>query len=322
MTPEHANPEIRIGVSSCLLGAEVRYDGGHKRDEFLLASLGRHVTWVSVCPELEFGLGVPRESLRLVGSPESPSLIGSRSGTDHGDAMRAWAADRVESLAALDLDGYILKKDSPSCGLFRVKLHDSKGVPSRRGRGIFAMALVERLPLLPVEEEGRMHDPRLRESFVERVFAHHRWRTQVAGSSRADDLVGFHARNKLTLMAHSSVGQRELGRLVAAPRRGGFAAVRDAYGAKFMETLKTLATPKKHANVLQHLLGFLKEHLDRDDKAEMVDVIERYRIGLVPLVVPITLLLHHARRNPVPDWFREQTYLHPYPAELMLRNAV
>jgi len=322
VTAAQASPEIRIGVSACLLGAEVRYDGGHKRDDFLLSSLGRHVTWVPVCPELEFGLGVPRESLRLVGDPESPSLIGARSGADHGAGMRAWASKRVEALADLDLDGYVLKKDSPSCGLFRVKLHDQDGGVSRKGQGIFARALVERLPLLPVEEEGRLHDPRLRESFVERVFAHHRWRTQVAGSSRPVDLVLFHTRNKLTLMAHSPRAQRELGRIVAAPDGEGFAALRDAYAAMFMEALKTLATPRKHANVLQHLLGFFKQHLDRDDRAEMVEVIERYRIGLIPLVVPITLLLHHARRHPVPDWFHLQTYLHPYPAELMLRNAV
>jgi len=322
VTPPQANPEIRIGVSACLLGAEVRYDGGHKRDEFLLSSLGQHVTWVPVCPELEFGLGVPRESLRLVGDPESPSLIGARSGADHGAGMRAWSTKRVHALASLDLDGYVLKKDSPSCGLLRVKLYDRDGAMSRRGQGIFARALVERLPLLPVEEEGRLHDPRLRESFVERVFAHHRWRTQVAGSSRPRDLVLFHTRNKLTLMAHSPRAQRELGRIVAATGRGGFAALRDAYAATFMEALKTLATRRKHANVLQHLLGFLKKHLDTQDKAEMVDIIERYRIGLVPLIVPITLLLHHAGRQPVPDWFQQQTYLHPYPAELMLRNAV
>jgi uncharacterized protein YbgA (DUF1722 family)/uncharacterized protein YbbK (DUF523 family) len=322
VTPSRANPEIRIGVSSCLLGAEVRYDGGHKKDEFLLSGLGRHVSWVPVCPELEFGLGVPRESLRLVGTPESPSLIGARSGTDHGDAMRAWSERRVQALAKLELDGYVLKKDSPSCGVFRVKIYDSNGVPSRKGQGLFARALLERLPLLPVEEEGRLHDPRLRESFVERVFAHHRWRTQAAGSTRPRDLVLFHTANKMTLMAHSPRALRELGRLVAAPPGKGFAQLRDTYGSLFMETLKTLATPRKHANVLQHLLGFLKKHLDRDDKAEMLDLIERYRLGLVPLIVPITLLLHHARRHPVPDWFHVQTYLNPYPAELMLRNAV
>ena len=276
-------PHIRLGVSACLLGQEVRFDGGHKRDELLLHTLGHHVEWVPVCPEVEVGLGVPRETLYLIGKAENPRLVVTKSGQDHTQVMQSWAHQRLEQLASLNLHGYILKKSSPSCGLFRVKVYDGHKVPARSGQGIFARELVTRLPLLPVEEEGRLHDPRLRENFIERIFAYHNWTRLVQVSATPRDLVAFHTAHKLTLMAHS---------------------------------------PRAQTDVLFHLMGFLKKHLDRDDKAEVVGVIEDYCQGLVPLIVPITLLRHRLRRYPVPDWIHEQAYLNPYPKEILLRNHV
>ncbi len=314
-------PKIRLGISTCLLGKNVRYDGGHKHDPFLTETLGKFFEWVPVCPEVEMGMGIPRESSRLVGSPESPRLIAQRSGTDYTDAMQRFAAERVDKLAASDIHGYVLKKNSPSCGMLRVRVYSDSGMPARNGRGLFADRLLRELPLLPVEEEGRLHDPVLRENFIERVFAHDRWTQFAASRPRARDLVEFHARQKLSLMAHSPQHYRQLGSLVAKAGRTPMNELLESYGPAFMQCLSVHATARKHANVLQHLLGYLKKDLDAADKTELVRHIEDYRIGLVPLIVPLTLLIHHFRRHPV-AWVSEQTYLNPYPAELMLRNHV
>lgn len=312
--------KVRLGVSSCLLGQNVRFDGGHKRDPFLTELLGRYFEWVPVCPEMEIGLGAPRESLRLVGGGEGVRLVAPASGLDHTETMRAWAQRRLEQLAALELDGYILKKDSPSCGLMRVRVYPGgEGAPSRHGRGLYADELLTRFPDLPVEEEGRLHDMPLRENFIARVFCHRRWRSLLAGKPRPRDLVAFHARHKLTLMSHSPVAYRELGRIVARAGSASFAELLGEYGAGFLAAVRHRATPSRHVNVLHHLLGFLKPHLDAGDKAEILERIDAYREGLVPLVVPLTLLQHHFRRHPA-EWVMEQTYLNPYPEELMLRS--
>ena len=316
---------VRLGVSSCLLGEQVRFDGGHKHDRFLTQTLGEHVRWVSVCPEVELGLGTPRESLRLVGDPDTPRFVGTRSSTDHTDAMRDFARRRADALADADLDGFVVKKDSPSCGMERVRVYGEEGAPPvRTGTGLFTRALMDRLPLLPIEEEGRLQDPTLRENFVARVFAHHRWRQFLADDPGPAELVAFHTAHKLDLQSHDEQAYRELGRLVAdagAHDRDGFARLLDTYGHRFMAAQLKPATRGSHSNVLSHLLGFLRDVLDADDRAELVDQIERYRTGLVPLVVPVTLLAHHFRRHPH-DWVNQQTYLRPYPAELMLRNHV
>lgn len=313
---------VRLGISSCLLGQEVRFDGGHKKEDFLLHTLGPHVDWVPVCPEVEMGMGVPREAVRLVGEPDSPRLVTSRTGIQHTEGMRTWTRKRLTQLAREDLDGYVLKKDSPTCGLFRVRVYNPNGQISRAGAGAYAGELAARFPVLPIEEEGRLRDARLRENFIERVFAHNRWRRFRRGRPRPSGLVAFHTRHKLTLMAHSQQAQRELGRLVAAAGDGDFAETLDAYGEGFMTALRTIATPKRHANVLQHAMGFLKGNLERDDRDELLELIESYRNGLVPLIVPVTLLRHHIRRADVPDWLHSQEYLDPYPAELMVRNHV
>lgn len=312
--------DVRIGISSCLLGEEVRFDGGHKRDRFLTETLARFVTFVPVCPEVEMGLPVPRESLRLVAGESGPRLIG-KSGVDHTDAMHAWARVRCTELARLGLSGYVLKKDSPSCGLARVREYAASGIPQRSGRGLFAAVLTGAMPLLPVEEEGRLTDPVLRENFFDRVFGYQRLRAFFQTDWRVSDLVEFHSREKLLLLAHQTDGYRALGRIVA----GAKARVRDElqceYGAAFMATLAHHATPGRHANVLEHMLGYFKELLAPDEKQELVALVADYRTGLVPLIVPVTLLQHHVRRHGV-EYLARQHYLAPHPKELLIRNHV
>ncbi len=313
-------PLIRVGISSCLLGRKVRFDGGHKLDTLITETLGKYFEWAPVCPEMELGLGAPRESVHLAGKAENPRLIGVKSGIDHTEAMKSWAARRLEELSGLGLCGYILKKDSPSCGMERVRVYGSSGTAQRTGSGIYAGMLLRQFSSLPVEEEGRLRDTEIRENFVERVFAWHRWQEFVNTRPRARDLVGFHTRHKLTLSSHSDGHYRRLGQFVA--RAGGRkpAEILEGYGRLLMESLRVPATRKKHANVLFHVLGFLKRELDETDKAELVASIENYRNGLAPLVVPLTLFSHHLRRHPIP-WILDQVYLNPYPAELRLRNS-
>jgi len=312
--------KLRLGVSACLLGRKVRYDGQHKRDPFLVDVLGPFVEWVPVCPEHELGLGVPREPIRLVGDPAAPRLVGERSGRDHTDPMRRLAEARARELARLDLDGYVTKKDSPSCGMERVRVHGGRGGPPRRaGVGAFAAVLLARLPLLPVEEEGRLGDPALREGFVERIFAYARWKAAVARGMRRGDLVAFHAAHALTLMAHSPAAYRTLGAAVGAAGREPVARTVEAYGRGFMAALRFPATRGRHASVLQHMLGVLRDVLPPADRAELADLVADYARGLVPLVVPLTLFRHHVRRHGVAS-LAGQTYLDPDPTELRLRN--
>jgi uncharacterized protein YbgA (DUF1722 family)/uncharacterized protein YbbK (DUF523 family) len=318
-----AGPEserlIRVGISSCLLGNEVRFDGGHKHDRYLTDTLGRFFQWVPVCPEVEMGLGTPRETLHLIGDPAAPRIVFARTGADQTHAMQAWAGRRLDDLARQDLCGYILKSKSPSCGMERVRVYGPAGSPAKNGVGIFARALMDRFPLLPVEEEGRLHDPALRENFIERVFCYRRWRALVAGGLTRGKLVAFHTAHKLLLMAHSPKQYAELGRLVANAKGRSPRALESEYGRVFMDALRVHATPKKQANVLQHMLGYLKKDLTPEDKAELLQVIADYHQGWVPLIVPLTLLAHHLKRIGVP-YVLDQVYLHPHPKELMLRN--
>jgi uncharacterized protein YbgA (DUF1722 family)/uncharacterized protein YbbK (DUF523 family) len=320
---------IRIGISACLLGQEVRFDGGHKRDPFLTDTFGRLVEWVPVCPEVEVGMGTPREPIRLAragdplssGSPVPIRLVGVKSGKDWTQPMHDWSAGRLEQLATLDLCGYVLKKDSPSCGMERVKIYAAAGMPDKSGVGLFAAALLARFPNLPVEEEGRMQDPRLRDNFVERVFAYRRLRTLFAGRWSAGDLVRFHTAHKLVLLAHQPSAYTALGRLVANARQHARAALREHYEREFMSALRRIATPKRHANVMQHMVGHFRKQLDADSRDELLALIEDHRNGLVPLIVPITLIKHHARRLGV-EYLQGQVYLEPHPRELALRNHV
>lgn len=317
-----ARPKLRIGVSSCLLGSKVRYDGQHKRDDFLTEVLAPFVEWVPVCPELELGLGVPREPIRLVGRSEAPSLVAERSGVDHTDAMRRYAGRRVAELAGEELSGYVTKKDSPSCGMERVRVHPAKGGPPRRdGVGAFARVLLDAFPLLPVEEEGRLHDPALREGFVERVFAYARWKAAVAAGMTRGALVAFHTAHKLTLMAHSPAAYRSLGARVGALKKGSIRAEVEAYGDGLMAALKVPATRGRHVNVLQHAAGYLRDVLPAADRKELEETIADFGRGLVPRIVPLTLLRHHVRGRGI-AYLAGQVYLDPDPKELMLRNHV
>ena len=319
-----ADDPIRIGVSSCLLGAQVRFDGGHKRSDFLVATLGNFVEFVPVCPEIEIGLGVPRETLRLVRDENARAtvrLIANNSGLDHTDKMNSYAERRITALGREDLSGYILKKDSPSCGMERVRVYGSSGMPSRDGSGLFAAALMERYPNLPVEEEGRLNDPELRENFVERVFAYRRLRSFFGSRWNLAGLVQFHTAHKLALMAHSPKAYAELGRFVANAKRIDRNKVPAHYELEFMRALKKLASVARHTNVLQHMLGYFRPHLDRDSRDELVTIIDDYRGGLVPLVVPITVFRHYVRKFEI-AYLRGQVYLEPHPKELMLRNHV
>jgi uncharacterized protein YbgA (DUF1722 family)/uncharacterized protein YbbK (DUF523 family) len=318
----NTGPAVRLGISSCLLGQQVRYDGGHQLDHYLVDTLGRYVEWVPVCPEVEMGLPVPRETMRLVGDPEHPRLVAPKSGTDYTERMVAWARARAAELVDEALHGFVFKKNSPSSGLYRVRVYDEHGMPQRVGTGLFPREMQRRFPLLPMEEDGRLHDPRLRENFIERFFAYHRWTTLLEQDPSPGGVVAFHTAHKLTMMAHSPSHYQKMGQLVAQAGTTPWDELIAEYSRLLMRGLEILATPGKHSNVLQHLMGYLKRELDTADKAELMTLITDYRQGLVPLIVPITLLKHHLNRHPVPDWVHKQVYLGPYPKELMLRNHV
>ena len=311
---------LRLGISACLLGEQVRFDGGHKRDRFLTDELGKHVEWVPVCPEVEVGMGTPRETLHLVRDGRTLGMITTRTAIDYTDRMNQWGRSRVEALAREDLDGYVFKKDSPSCGVWRVKVSSPHG-RMREGRGLFAAVVIERFPLLPVEEEGRLTDPRLRENFVERIFAFRRLKDHFNRRWTLGSLVEFHTAHKMTLLSHSTTSYRKLGRLVARAKELSRAELRQEYERGFMSTLALPADTRRHTNVLMHMAGHLKHRLDAASRKELFECLEEYRRGLLPLVVPITLLGHHVRVLDV-GYLAGQTYLQPHPRELMLRNHV
>lgn len=313
--------KIRLGISACLLGQNVRYDGGHQLDRFLRDTLGQFVEYVPVCPEVEMGLPIPRETLRLIQSPEGPRLVFSRSKEDVTDRMTSWAQKRLSALEKEDLCGFIFKGRSPSSGMERVKLYDRFGVPAKTGVGLFARMFMDCFPLLPVEEDGRLHDPRLRENFIEAIFTFRRWRDLLAAGVTAAALISFHARHKLLFMSHSVELARQMGRLTAQAGELSNAQTQDDYQRLLMQTVRTLATPAKHSNVLQHALGYFKRQLSGDEKHEMLQLIEQYRQGKVPLAVPLTLLNHYVRKYQ-PPWLDEQIYLHPHPIELHLRSGM
>jgi uncharacterized protein YbgA (DUF1722 family)/uncharacterized protein YbbK (DUF523 family) len=311
---------IRLGISACLLGEQVRFDGGHKRDRFLTDELGKHVQWVPVCPEVEVGMGTPREAVHLVRDGPTLRMVTTRTGVDYTERMNEWARSRVEALAREDLDGYVFKKDSPSCGVWRVKVF-SPHASTRDGTGLFAAIVVQRFPLLPVEEEGRLTDPRLRENFVERLFAFRRLKEHFNRRWTIGSLVEFHTAHKMTLLSHSTTSYQKLGRLVARAKELPRAELRRDYELGFMSTLAMPADTRRHTNVLMHMAGHLKDRADAASRKELAECIDEYRRGLLPLVVPITLLAHHVRVYEV-SYLAGQTYLHPHPRELMLRNHV
>ncbi|MEK7728403.1 MAG: DUF523 and DUF1722 domain-containing protein [candidate division KSB1 bacterium] len=316
-----SNTKVRLGVSTCLLGANVRFDGGHKKDHYLTETLAPFVEWIAACPEVDIGLGTPREAIRLIGTQEAPRLFAPKSGLDLTDKMQKYAREKIAQLQHMDLDGYILKKDSPSCGMERVRIYHESGTASRTGVGLFARVLMEEMPDLPVEEEGRLHDSGLRANFIVRVFAHRRWRELIANDFTLAALVAFQAQHKFLLMAHSEKHLRLMGKLVAEAKARKLKEANTEYGKLFFAALREPATKRAHTNVLQHLAGFFKKQLDGKDKSELQDVIADFRKGLIPLIVPITLIKHYLNKFEL-QYLRDQIYLNPHPKELMLLNHV
>jgi uncharacterized protein YbgA (DUF1722 family)/uncharacterized protein YbbK (DUF523 family) len=311
--------QIKLGVSACLLGQNVRYNGGHSRDPFINETLSQYIEFFPVCPEVECGFSIPREALRLVGDPESPRLITSYTKQDHTERMLSWCSKKVRELEDLDLYGFIFKKGSPSSGMERVKVYNDKGMPSNRGIGMFAGAFMDHFPLLPVEEEGRLHDPKLRENFIEAIFVLKRWRESLSPQPTRRGFVEFHTKHKLLLMAHSPSHMRMMGKLVSEMKNYTVDDFRLQYQNLLMEALRLKTTRRKHADVLTHCMGFLKKLLSSDEKRELLEIIEQYRQAHLPLIVPVTLLNHYVRKYD-PPYLREQYYLKPHPIELQLRN--
>lgn len=312
---------INVGVSSCLLGNPVRYDGGHKHDHYITDILATYFNFVPVCPEVECGLPVPRETMRLVGDVNNPRLLTTRTGIDYTARMHHFCNRRVQELEADDLCGFIFKKDSPSSGLHRVKVYGTSGQAQKLGQGLFASAFVKHFPLVPVEEEGRLHDARLRENFLERIFCYHRWKEFLANRPDYKGLIDFHTQHKLQLMAHSQKHLTKMGKLAATGKNITNHELLNDYQQNLMEALQLKATVKKNVNVLQHIMGYFKKQITGDDKVELLGLIENYSRSLVPLVVPLTLINHYVRKYEV-SYLQNQTYLEPHPAELMLRNHV
>ena len=311
--------KIRLGISRCLLGDNVRWNGGHTIDHFLVETLGQFVEYVPVCPEVEIGLSVPREPLRLVGSPESPRLMTQKTGIDMTGRMLTWARKRLKELEKENLCGYIFKTKSPSSGMQRIKVYNEKGGAVRSGVGIFARAFMDHFPHLPVEDEGRLHDVGLRENFIVRVFTYYRWRSAIEAAPAAATVVAFHTRNKLLFMAHHPEIARQLGKLTANTRALPLEKFLSTYQTLMMNCLEYKSTTRKNANVLYHMLGFFKKQLEAEEKQELVEIIEHYRLEFVPLVVPLTLFTHYVRKYQQP-YLKDQYYLNPHPLELKLRN--
>ncbi len=312
---------IKLGISSCLLGEPVRYDGGHKLDRYLKDTLGHYFEYVPVCPEVECGLGTPRESMHLEGEPGELRLITSRTRIDLTGRMLSWAERRARELESEKLHGFIFKSNSPSSGMERVKVIDAKGMPRKTGVGLFAGVFINHFPLLPVEEEGRLHDPGLRENFIERIFALKRWRETVEQGRKTSLLIAFHSRHKLQMMAHCPRCATEMGRLVARASEMPSDALFEGYEKMLLEGLRLKATVKKNTNVLQHIMGYFKHQLTADEKLELLEAIERYYKEYLPLVVPLALLKHYVRKYDQ-TYLKEQSYLDPHPVELQLRNHV
>ena len=310
---------IKLGISSCLLGERVRWNGTHKLDRFLTDTLGKFVEYVPVCPEVECGFGIPREPFRLVGDLNSPRLVTSRTKQDYTGHMTQWARKRVAELENENLNGFIFKSKSPSSGMEAVKVYNKKGIPVKKGVGIFARVFMEHFPLLPVEDEGRIHDLKLRENFIERIFTFKRWREALAEKKSRGNLVSFHTRHKMLILSHSPQHHRVMGRLVARAKDIPLKALYKQYQKLLMEALRLKSTPKKNANVLTQILGYFKKELSRDEKRELLETISLYREDTVPLIVPITLINHYIRKYDQP-YLMEQYYLHPHPLELQLRN--
>jgi len=310
---------IKIGISSCLMGNPVRYDGGHSHDRFLTQTLGLFCEYVPVCPEVECGMSTPRNSLRLEGDPENPRLITRKTGEDHTQQMQDWIAKKLPDLEKENLCGFIFKSKSPSSGLYRIKVYGEDGKIKNNGVGLFARAFTQRFPRIPVEEAGRLNDPKLRENFIENIFTLQRWRRFLENTPTLGKLVAFHTDNKLLILSHSQEIYRQMGKLVAQGKQQNFNELLDTYEGLLLKALNLLTTIRKNINVLQHAMGFFKNDLTGPEKQELLTSFDQYRDGYVPLIVPLTLIRHYVLKYDHP-WLKTQTYLNPHPFELKLRN--
>lgn len=312
-------PPIRLGISSCLLGQKVRYDGNSKHDRFITGTLGKYFEFVPVCPEVAIGLGVPRPPIRLVGNPAAPRAVGA---ADPARDVTRKLADYGARMARTldDISGYILKSRSPSCGVERVKVHGGRG-RVRQGRGAYAAAFMARQPLLPVAEEGQLGDPEWRSNFIERVFAYRRWQALVESGLTVQRLMEFHRAHGLALLTHGDRPYRELESLVVRAQRRNLRRVGEEYARLFITALKRRATRARHVEALRRAAGYLKKYLSADEKTELLDVIGAYRRGVTPLAAPIARLRRYVRRHPDPRLLT-QTYLCPDPPEFNLRYRI
>ena len=318
-----AHPVIRLGISSCLLGEQVRWDGGHKLDPWLADQLGRFARYYPVCPEVECGFGVPREPFRLVGDPHAPRLVTSRTQQNHTGHMLQWARRRVRELAGEELCGFVFKGKSPSCGIEGVRIYGvkGKGAPASKGQGLFARAFMDHFPLIPIEDDGRLQEPQLCANFIERCFVMKQWRDAVRAKRSRGGLVRFHTEHTLLILSHSPRHHRIIGELVARAKTRSTADLYAEYQSLLLEALRLKATPAKHGNVLQHIMGYFKKQLTPDAKQELLEIIASYRQRHVPLIVPITLINNYVRLYDQP-YLKGQRYLHPHPLELQLRNYI
>ena len=311
--------KIKIGISACLLGHDVRWDGESKQDRFITDTLGEYLEFVPVCPEMECGLGTPRDSLRLEGSLENLRLVTRTEKIDHTERMRTWGKKKIKELTKEDLCGYIFKSKSPSCGMERIPVYQESGPATKKGIGIFARLFLEAFPRLPAEDDGRLHDPKLRENFIETLFTLKRWRAAKHPPYKIKNLIDFHTENKLLILSHDQKIYRQMGKLVAAGNAMPAEDIFDQYETLLIDALRLTTTAKKNINVLMHMMGFFKKHITAEEKQELLDIIEKYRAGTVPLIVPVTLFNHYARKYRQP-YLQSQTYLHPHPISLKLRN--
>ena len=311
--------KIKMGIARCLLGEKVRYDGGHKHDRYITQTLGNYLEFVPVCPEMECGMPVPREPMRLEGDPTAPRLMTHKTRRDLTPMMQAWGKEKLKELEKENLCGYIFKTRSPSSGMERISVYGEDKTVRNNGVGIWARMFKDHFPLLPVEDEGRLHDPGLRENFITRVFVMKRWRDMIADGLNVGKLVDFHTRHKLLILAHSQAHYRQMGPMVANVREYTPAEFFKAYLEILIQALALKTTPAKNINVLQHMMGYFKKQLTHDEKQELLDLLDQYRQGHVPLIVPITIIKHFVRKYDQP-YLKEQVYLYPHPLELGLRN--
>ena len=313
-------PRLKLAISACLLGNEVRYNGGHKQSQLCSQTLSRYFDFQPLCPEMAIGLGAPREPIRLVGDPRAPRAVGTvNRGLDVSEALVGYAEGIAAGLN--DISGLIVMQKSPSCGMERVKVYQDDGRPAEKGQGLFTATIARLRPELPIEEDGRLNDPVLRENFIARVYAYGDWQRLCAEGLTRKAIIAFHARHKYLLMAHNPLQYRELGRLMAGIGEHAPAELGPRYFSALMAALQKCATRGTHANVLQHLSGYLRRALPDEERQEIQQLIEQYRNGSVPLVVPLTLLKHHFRRHP-DRYIAQQAYMQPHPHELGLRNAI